>query len=243
MPLDPAAAFAALTPAEQAAVLAGAHPNQPTVPDPAPAEATPAPEDDDLVELADFYDDELELKHRDRDGVVHVYRLPAADAQTGLLCQRMFNTGMGVAAGYHVEQRAVALQESSEQTLDDDTEEHLYRRLLGGDTSSPRYSPARDVWKQLQDEGAPWPLMRHVGVTALLWAGRDRETAKTYWLDGARRPKAPSESTPPTPRQPRDRQAKTSEGTASTTRRRASTSSTTPRKKTTAPKGTRGAKS
>lgn len=243
MPLTPAEAFAALTPEEQEALLRRdlGDPTSVVTPEVAAAVA-PAP-DDDLVELADFYDDELELKHRDRSDVVHVYRLPAADAQTGLLCQRMFNTGMGVAAGYHVEQRAVALQESSEQTLDDDTEEHLYRRLLGGDTSSPRYSPARDVWKQLQDEGAPWPLMRHLGVTALLWAGRDRETAKTYWLDGARRPKAPSESTPPTPKQPRDRQVKTSAGTATTTRRPASTSSTTPRKKTTAPKGTRGGKS
>lgn len=235
MPLTPAEAFAALTPDEQAAVLAGAHPNQPAAPTTPPE---PEPYIDPWAQLDDFYDETLQLRYRDRQYVLH-----AVDAETGLLCQRLVNLGIGAVTDYNLAGRALKAQEGAKDTLDDSTEEALYQRLLGGDKDHPTYDPAHDLWNQLVHvERVPWPLVRHMGVTAIMWAGRDRTTALDYWLSGAR-PKAPADPSPstPTPKQPADRRPSAKAGGANTTRSRASTSSTTPRARK-AP-GTRGSSS
>ena len=225
MPLTAADRFAALPPEEQARILDNNNAAATAamgVPQPEP---DPEPAANPWAELEDFYDDTLLL--RAPGGVEYV--IHAVDIPTGIMCQRLVNLGLGALTDYNLSGRMLAAQEGTEATLDDSTEELLYRRLLGGDRDylGDHYRADHDVWQQLHDNHAPWPLLRHLGVTALFWAGRDRQAALDYWLDGAR-PKAPAPAPPTTPKQPQDRRASGKAGTASSTRRRASTSSTTP---------------
>ncbi|MGW4639550.1 DUF7426 family protein [Sphaerisporangium sp. NPDC004334] len=90
------------------------------------------------------------------------YVVPPADAETGLLCQRLMAAGIDAANGKQVDLAS----------LDDAGEKDLYRRCLGA------------VYDELIADGVTWPKVKHCGVTAFLWIAGDVDTAETYWLSG-----------------------------------------------------------
>lgn len=105
MPLDPSEVWAALSPEEQAAALAAA--TRAAERD-APTLEGPVDDGAEWTALDEFLDDTLLLSYRGSH-----YRLPSADIETGLLCQQYVSGRDNV-------------------TLDDDEEQNLFLRLLGG---------------------------------------------------------------------------------------------------------------
>lgn len=169
----------------------------------------------DFAELNEFQDETLNLVFR---GVT--YSVPACDMATGVYCQRLMAVGANGAAG----KKPTAKQRDY---LDDTEEVDLFQVLLGGRQElengdpDPRYDPDHDVWLQLKESGASWPLVQHFGTTAVYWAAIGRPFALDFFRSGGR-PKA--QAAPP--RQPADRKTK-KKATASGTQSPASGTSTT----------------
>lgn len=113
-----------------------------------------------LKALDEFFDDTLTLPIGGRE-----YTIPAPDAETGLLCQRLMQAGVAAAAGQQTDLSDLA-------ELDDDQETDLYKRCLG------------PVYDQLIADKVSWPRIKHAGITAFLWVAADLETAMRYWEAG-----------------------------------------------------------
>jgi hypothetical protein len=198
---------------------------------------------DGFADLDSFFDDHLSLPIRGK-----VYRIAPANAELGLLCTRLINTGVQVATG--------GKAKAAPATLNDDDETELYQRLLGHapflagtgspaqyaelpedaepgtepellhpevpPTPNPAYDPADDVWQQLFDDGLDWQRIQHVGTTAMIWTAVGKQAAQAFWASGAR-PKA--SATPP--RAPQDRRPK---GTGKSGRQGSTGGTTSPAK-------------
>lgn len=122
-------------------------------------------------ELDEFFDPTLRLPIRG-----NVYVVPSPDAKTGLWCQRMLATGAIAATGGDISADEIAALE-----LDDTQEREMYKIVLG------------TAWDEMLDDGLPWDIIRHAGITAFMWVASGRETAEAYWASGgdsgeARRP-------------------------------------------------------
>jgi hypothetical protein len=167
---------------------------------------------DGFEDLDSFFDDSLALPIRGK-----VYRIPPADPMLGLLCSRLILAGDQAANGQRIDA-------STKAVLDDAEETDLYMRLLGHTPDAPDYSPDRDVWQQMHDDGLDWQRIQFVGATAMIWTGVGKAAAQAFWKSGAR-PKASEAPTPP--RQPQDRKAKGSGKSG----RPGSTAGTTSRKR------------
>jgi len=113
-----------------------------------------------LKALDEFFDDTLTLPVGGKE-----YTIPAPDAETGLLCQRLMQAGVAAAAGQQTDLSDLA-------ELDDDQETDLYKRCLG------------PVYDQLIADKVTWPRIKHCGVTAFLWIAADLETAMKFWDSG-----------------------------------------------------------
>ncbi|MFF0770981.1 hypothetical protein ACFYUK_19000 [Nonomuraea wenchangensis] len=113
-----------------------------------------------LKALDEFFDDTLGLPIGGKE-----YVIPAPDAETGLLCQRLMQAGVAAAAGQETDLSDLA-------DLDDDQETDLYRRCLG------------PVYDQLLADKVTWPRIKHAGVTAFLWIAVDLDAAMKYWESG-----------------------------------------------------------
>ncbi|MER6505900.1 hypothetical protein ABT158_03765 [Nonomuraea sp. NPDC001636] len=114
-------------------------------------------------DLDEFFDDSLPLPIGGK-----TYRVPPADAETGLFCQRLMTAGIAAANGTQVD----AAQ------LDDQGETDLYRRVLG------------TAYDEMIADRVSWPRIKHAGITAFLWIAGDTDTAAKYW-DAGPEPDAP----------------------------------------------------
>ncbi|GAA2895567.1 DUF7426 family protein [Nonomuraea rubra] len=116
-------------------------------------------------DLDEFFDDTLPLPVGGK-----WYRIPAPDAEVGLLCQRLMHASMAAEQGETVDDPK--LNELAEVVLSDDEERDLYQRILG------------PVWHELRTDGVSWPKVQHVGATALVWVAAGKEAAAKIWASG-----------------------------------------------------------
>jgi hypothetical protein len=144
-----------------------------------------------------------------------IYRIPPADAELGLWCQRLISLGMAVQMGETLPEGAPPL------TLDDDDENALYRRLLGS-RQNAEGEWVGGVFDELIADGVNWERIKIVGQTAMFWVGAGRELAEAFWNAGG-----DPEAFPPR-RRPSKASTRTAAG--STTKRAGSTSGTRSRK-------------
>ncbi len=127
-----------------------------------------------LTDLDELLEPWLDLPIRGK-----TYRLPAADAATGLWCQRIAEISMVMRLGGEVsDSDAKALQ------LDDDEEKSFVERML---------TPA--VYRQMIEDKVPWEHLRFAGRVAFAWATESREAAVALWERGGR-----PEASEPAPR-------------------------------------------
>ncbi|MFD0659770.1 DUF7426 family protein [Thermocatellispora tengchongensis] len=116
-------------------------------------------------DLDDFFDDSLPLPVGGK-----WYRIPAPDAEVGLLCQRLMHASLAAEQGEAVDDpKLTAL---AEVVLTDDEERDLYQRVLG------------PVFDELRADGVSWPKIQHVGATALVWVAAGKDAAAKMWASG-----------------------------------------------------------
>ncbi|WP_433355635.1 DUF7426 family protein [Microtetraspora malaysiensis] len=116
-------------------------------------------------DLDEFFDDSLPLPIGGK-----WYRIPAPDAEVGLLCQRLMHAGMAAEPGEPVDDPK--LNELASVVLNDDQERDLYQRVLG------------PVFDELRADGVTWPKIQHVGATATVWVAAGKEAAAKVWAAG-----------------------------------------------------------
>ncbi|MEW1843138.1 hypothetical protein AB0392_34800 [Nonomuraea angiospora] len=124
--------------------------------------------------LDEFFDPSLRLPVGGK-----TYVIPPPDAAVGLLVQRLMHAGVAAQAGHEVDQEGLTQLAESVLTNDSD-EKELYPRLLG------------PVWAELFADGVDWPVIQHVGETALLWVAAGVDAAARYWEAGAGEAEAPN---------------------------------------------------
>ncbi|MBB4915098.1 DUF7426 family protein [Streptosporangium saharense] len=107
-----------------------------------------------FADLNDFFRDGLDLPIGGK-----VYRVPPADAATGLFCQKLMTVGINAANGKQID----------EAELTDDGEKDLYRRVLG------------TAFDEMIEDGVSWAKIKHCGITAFLWIAGDEDSAAKYW--------------------------------------------------------------
>lgn len=164
----------------------------------------------------EFLDDRMELPYRGK-----FYAIPPADAELGLECARTWaiagkvSQALADAAqldGPEQQQKLADIEaQFGKVDLDDEEEHELYRRLLG------------PVWQELQDDGVPWPVIKHMGVTAYVWACSGMADAMLEW---ERVKPDPTLRPAPQDRLPKQTRSTTRKGGGSGTKRPASTSGT-----------------
>ncbi|NRQ31277.1 hypothetical protein HII36_05420 [Nonomuraea sp. NN258] len=124
-------------------------------------------------DLDDFFDDSLPLPVGGK-----WYRVPAPDAEVGLLCQRLMHAGLAAEQGQAVDDPK--LTELVEVVLNDEEERDLYQRILG------------PTWDELRADGVSWPKIQHVGATALVWIAAGKDAAAKVWASGGTTGEAPA---------------------------------------------------
>ncbi|WP_420819222.1 DUF7426 family protein [Nonomuraea lactucae] len=127
-------------------------------------------------ELDEFFDPSLRLPAGGR-----TYVIPPPDAEVGLLCQRLMHAGLAVEAGQQVDEEG--LHQLAETVLDDNQEKDLYRRILG------------PVYDELFADKVSWPVIQHVGQTALVWVAAGLEAAAKHWESVSGEGQAPNRAT------------------------------------------------
>jgi len=148
-------------------------------------------------DLDEFLDDTLPLPIGGR-----VYVVADVDAETGLLCQRLFAAGADAYAGREPHIPA---------ELDDGQELDLYQRVLG------------DTYAQMVSGGVHWQKISLAAQTTIAWIAVGRDAAEQVWNSGGR----PEQQAPN-----REARRTASKATAKSTRSRGSTSTTgSPRRK------------
>jgi hypothetical protein len=157
-------------------------------------------------DLEEFFDDALRLPVGGKE-----YVIASPDAETGLWCQTM------VERAGEIERRRAAGDDVAHETLDDEQETDLYRRVLGA------------THDEMVADGLSWEKLKHCGMTAFLWAAGNKTSAEKYWESGG----DPELLTPPTNREQRRASARASGSptkaggaAGSKTRNRASTNGT-----------------
>ncbi|GAA3144972.1 hypothetical protein GCM10010466_40070 [Planomonospora alba] len=143
-------------------------------------------------DLSEFFDPRLRLPV---DGKTYV--IEPVDAETGLLCRRLMEVSIEAAGGGEPDTEGLEAL-----VLDDDQEKDLYKRILGG------------VYDELFTDKLDWPVIQHIGTTALVWVVAGVDAAVKHWESAGEAP-APNRET---------RRA----AAARSTRSRGSVSGTTP---------------
>lgn len=121
-------------------------------------------------ELTEFFDDTLPLTICGK-----VYRIPGPNAETGLYCQRLLQTGAELARRQAAGESVEGL-DTTGLNLGDNDEHDLFRRIMG---------PAMD---EMIADGLSWPLIQVAGNTTAIWIGAGAEMAEQYWENGGRNP-------------------------------------------------------
>jgi hypothetical protein len=152
-------------------------------------------------DLSEFFDPDLRLPWRGK-----TYVIPAVSAEVGLRCEALMALGVKAYNAAETGQE-VGLSDHDRQVLDDATEAALYRDVLG------------PVFAELEADGASWPEIKRMAMTALAYFTIGEEAAVAAW-EG---PKAPN-------REARRAAARTGTGGGNGTKPRASTNGTSSRK-------------
>ncbi len=126
--------------------------------------------------LDEFFDPTLKLPVGSK-----TYVIPPADAETGLLCQRLMHASMAAEAGEDVDEEG--LNQLAQVVLDDDEEKDLYQRILG------------PVWAELFADKVDWPVIQHIGSTALIWVAAGLDAAVKHWESVSGEASAPNRAT------------------------------------------------
>lgn len=156
----------------------------------------------ELTELGSFLDPTLAVPFRAK-----TYRIAAVDAETGLRLTRMLSAGVKAAQGEDVDPATIELVADTEEL-------GFFETVLG------------TVYDELLADKAPFPAVKAIASTALMWHAQGFEQAKTFW---------DAEGKAPAPNRAQRRTAtRTSMAAASTTKKPASRNTTTTPKATAA---------
>jgi hypothetical protein len=153
-------------------------------------------------DLAEFLDPDLRLPWNGK-----TYVIPAIPADVGLRCQALISLAGSALA--RDGQGEVKVSERDREVLSDLAERDLFRDVLG------------TVFDELTADGASWPVVKHMAITAITYFTVDEETALAVW-EGQGKAPAPN-------RAGRRAAARTATAAANTTRKRASGNGTSSR--------------
>lgn len=116
-------------------------------------------------DLAQFIDDSLTLPIGGK-----AYVIPGPSVDVGLMCQELFASGIGFAAGAEVSGEASALKRV---VLEGDEETNFYVKII-----------TKPVYDELVADGVTYTKIKHVGTTVFLWIAVNVEVAERFWTTG-----------------------------------------------------------
>lgn len=90
------------------------------------------------------------------------YYIPPPNARDGMWLQAIVDTGESLLVSQSV-------SSANRTILNDDKERTAYQMALGS------------AYDEMLDEGVAWPVLKHAGMTAVLYWTRSPETAERYW--------------------------------------------------------------
>lgn len=149
-------------------------------------------------DLSEFFDPSCRLPWRGK-----TYVIPPVSAEVGLRCEALLNLAAKAARGAQDDGEEIDLSDHDRQVLSDAEERDLYSDVLG------------PVLEELKADGASWPEIKHIAMTAMAYFTLGEEAAVQAW-EG---PKAPN-------REQRRAAARTGSAGEGKTRRAASTNGT-----------------
>ncbi|SEU46624.1 DUF7426 family protein [Nonomuraea wenchangensis] len=127
--------------------------------------------------LDEFFDPYLRLPVGGK-----TYAVPPPNGEVGLLVQRLMHAGIAAEAGQDVD--AEGLGDLAKSVLEGDSgdsgDTDLYQRILG------------PVWDELFADKLDWPVIQHIGETAMLWIAAGADAAAKHWEAGAGEAEAPN---------------------------------------------------
>ncbi|MCF6467405.1 hypothetical protein FAF44_03110 [Nonomuraea sp. MG754425] len=124
--------------------------------------------------LDEFFDPSLRLPVGSK-----TYVIAPPDGEVGLLVQRLMHAGIAAEAGQDID--AEGLNDLAKSVLSNDSAEtDLYPRILG------------PVWDELFADKLDWPVIQHIGETAMLWIAAGTDAAAKHWEAGAGEAEAPN---------------------------------------------------
>jgi hypothetical protein len=165
----------------------------------------------EFKDLADYLDPDLRLPWKGKE-----YRIAAPSAEVGLRCQQYATIAKALAfrvleakeAGEGGDAaEALELSDRERQVLSDTDEVVMYRELLGA------------TYDELAADGASWPVIKHMAMTAMTYFTVGEEAAVAAW-------EGPGKAEPPNRAARRAAAKSTGTAAANETKRRASTSGT-----------------
>lgn len=108
------------------------------------------------------------------------YRVAAADAETGLWCQRVDEIGTLIRVGGEVSEA-----EAESLKLDDDEEKSFVERMLPGvdENNNP---VAGKAYGEMVADRIPWEQIRFAARVVFTWTIASREEAEALWERGGR---------------------------------------------------------
>lgn len=138
-----------------------------------------------------------------------VYVVEPPNAELGLWCERVLQTGANLHAAERDEQVTEVMQRFGDAPPPGDNPDlPLQARVLGG------------TYQQMVDDGVAWPKVKFCGHTTFIWITMGEEAALAYWNAGGR-PEQPA------PNRAARRKTSPPTGAAPSTRKRGSMSTTT----------------
>jgi hypothetical protein len=161
----------------------------------------------EFKDLADYLDPDLRLPWKGKE-----YRIAAPSAEVGLRCQQYVTIAKALAlrsleASEGEDDTPLELSERERQVLSDTDEVVMYRELLGA------------TYAELDADGASWPVIKHMAMTAMTYFTVGEEAAVAAW-------EGPGKAEPPNRAARRAAAKSTGTAAANGTKRRASTSGT-----------------
>ena len=126
-----------------------------------------------FADLDGFTDPGLDLPIRGT-----TYRVPPPNARDGLWLQALIDGAESLVLTREV-------TKANQTVLSEDKEHSAYQVALGA------------AWERMVDDGVPWPVLKHAGMTAWLYWTRGADTAERHWArfgDGQGNPTTQTEA-------------------------------------------------
>lgn len=109
------------------------------------------------------------------------YRVPAPKAREGLYLQAIMDAGESLVV-------TGGVTKANQTVLSDDEERSAYQLALGS------------AWEEMVADGLEWPIVKHAGLTALVyWTRGPQQAERTWSLFGGKAPEGPQETDSPDP--------------------------------------------